>query len=121
MQSPHDRIIAYQNAADLGLLLRRPSPVNACAAPTKFAECLMCGLPLALTRGIGDYSALAEQHNLGVMVADLDDLPAAAYACLAFLDRPELTKDRERIARMAREHLGRAARIPDYLALYGQM
>ncbi len=121
MQSPHDRIIAYQNAADLGLLLRRPSPVNACAAPTKFAESLMCGLPLALTRGIGDYSALAERDNLGVMIADLDDLPAAADSCLAFLDRPELMKDRERIAGIAREHLGRAARIPDYLALYAQM
>jgi glycosyltransferase involved in cell wall biosynthesis len=54
--------------AHAGLLLRREDPVNQVASPTKFGEYLAAGLPVLLTEGIGDFSALVEKEGLGMIV-----------------------------------------------------
>ncbi|RJO70200.1 MAG: glycosyltransferase [Myxococcales bacterium] len=74
---PHAEVPRWLNAADLGLLLREPSLVNAVASPVKAAEYLACGLPLAISEGVGDLSALVRQEKLGVVVETLD---GKAYA-----------------------------------------
>jgi glycosyltransferase involved in cell wall biosynthesis len=65
---PHRDVAQYLAAADLGLLLRRPTPRNAVASPTKFAEYMACGLPTAIGPGVGDYTDLVSSRRLGVVV-----------------------------------------------------
>lgn len=60
----------YLNAADYGLLFRENSIVNNVASPTKFAEYILCGLPVIISEGIGDYSDFTEENNLGVLLKE---------------------------------------------------
>jgi glycosyltransferase involved in cell wall biosynthesis len=70
---PHADVPAHLAAADVGVLLRDASVVNRVAAPTKFAEYLSCGVPVVITDGIGDYSALVRGAQLGCVLPDLDN------------------------------------------------
>jgi glycosyltransferase involved in cell wall biosynthesis len=106
----------YLSAGDLGLLLREPSPVNESAAPTKFAEYVMSGLPIVVSSGIGDYSGLALEKNWGVVWDDLNKIDELAKACLEWIVKNGGVAQRERIAFEARERLGRQSRINDYRA-----
>lgn len=56
-------------AGDAGLLLREAHPLNEVASPTKAAEMLLCGLPLVISPGVGDYSAWVAAAGLGAVVA----------------------------------------------------
>ena len=64
----HDEMVGWLNAADAGLLLRETNAVNQVAAPTKFAEYLLCGLPVVISQGIGDFSDLARNQNVGIVL-----------------------------------------------------
>lgn len=64
---PSEEVATLLPAADVGLLLRSPDPVNEVASPVKFAEYLACGVPVAITPGIGDYSMLVPKENLGFL------------------------------------------------------
>ena len=55
----------YLNAADVALLLREDVPMNNVASPTKFAEYLMCGLPVVISPNVGDYSKLVSSRGIG--------------------------------------------------------
>lgn len=66
--SGHNEMVRWLNAADAGLLLRESNAVNQVAAPTKFAEYVMCGLPVVMTAGIGDFSELAKKEKLGIVL-----------------------------------------------------
>lgn len=63
----HDEIPGWLNAADLGLLLRKPDPVNAVASPTKFAEYMLCGLPTLTSAGLGDLPSYVALNHAGVV------------------------------------------------------
>jgi glycosyltransferase involved in cell wall biosynthesis len=65
---PHERVPDYLAAGDAGLLLRERSLVNEVASPVKFAEYLAAGLPVIVSAGVGDYSALVERYAVGVVV-----------------------------------------------------
>lgn len=101
---PHAEVNGYLNAADLGMLLRDSTPVNAVAFPTKFAEYAMTGLrvimkaapPACVTvaRELGNYVALG---------ARAEPWPAA---------------ERVRCAALAARQLGRAAAMATYSEIY---
>ena len=55
-------------SADIGFLIRDHSEVNEVASPTKFAEYLMCGIPVILTENIGDYSSFTREHSTGFVL-----------------------------------------------------
>jgi len=111
LQAPHDAVPGWLNAADAALLLRAQHPVNAVAAPTKFAEYLLCGLPTLISDGIGDYSAFVEEHDAGILVND-DDLEGAAAAFDALRDG--WTDDRRRrLSALGHAHYSKAARAPE--------
>jgi len=74
LRAAHDEIPGWLNAADRGLLLREKHPVNAVAAPTKFAEYMLCGLPIMISDGIGDYSKFVQTHNAGLLLQEDADL-----------------------------------------------
>lgn len=91
---------------DHGILLREDTITNRVSSPTKFAEYLSVGLPVLISPGIGDFSALTKEHALG-MVLD-GDPPRLA--------RPTNT-DRNRIEGFAMEHFRKRAYGAAYAAL----
>jgi hypothetical protein len=56
------------NASDVGLLLLRQSPNIETSSPVKFAEYLNCGLPVLITSGVGDYSRMTIERQVGATV-----------------------------------------------------
>lgn len=60
----------YLNAADYGILFRENTLLNNVASPTKFAEYMLCGLPVIISEGVGDYSDYIIKHNLGIVVKE---------------------------------------------------
>lgn len=113
--APHDDMPGLLNAADVGLLLRRRDAVNAAASPTKLAEYLACGLPVIVTDGIGDSSALVRDGGAGEVVSDPDDPVALERALRRLMDEPP---ERAAVAALARERLARERFVATYVRLY---
>lgn len=67
---PNNEVFKFLNASDYGILFRENTIMNNVASPTKFAEYILCGLPVLITEGIGDYSEYAITHNLGVLIRE---------------------------------------------------
>jgi hypothetical protein len=65
---PHGAIGAYLAAGDLGLLVRRPGPVNRVASPVKFAEYLACGVPVLVSPGVGDCPGVVKRAGVGFVL-----------------------------------------------------
>jgi glycosyltransferase involved in cell wall biosynthesis len=73
----HQEVGKVIGMADAGLLLRESHPVNLVSSPTKFGEYLAAGVPVILTKGIGDYSAMAEELSVGITLSlDGETFPA---------------------------------------------
>jgi glycosyltransferase involved in cell wall biosynthesis len=111
----HTEMPGLLNAADAGLLLRHPDPVNAVASPTKVAEYLACGVPVLLSAGIGDLSELVARRGVGAVVEDARDTEAQHAALSELLAYPPA---REHAHSAAREELARDVFVPRYLQLY---
>ncbi|MCO5171731.1 MAG: glycosyltransferase [Planctomycetes bacterium] len=113
----HDEVPALLNAADVGLLLRREDPVNAVASPTKLAEYLACGLPVIVSDGIGDASALVREERVGEVVRDVDDPVALERALRRLIDEGP---SRRAVAVLARARLARSAFLDVYRRVYAE-
>jgi hypothetical protein len=59
----YEEMNAYLNASDFGFLMRREDPLNRVAAPTKYAEYCLTGLPVIMTKSIPHYYDLAKKHK----------------------------------------------------------
>ncbi len=98
----HDEVPAWLAACDATLLLRDRDAVNAVASPIKLGESLACGVPVIMTDGIGDASALVAGAGAGVV---LDDAmlagPRDGERLRAFVERLEREPDRLRDAARA--------------------
>ncbi len=68
---PHE-VNFYLKGCDYGLLVRENSLTNQVASPVKFAEYLSCGLKVIMSKGIGDYSEMLIENDIGFFY---DDLP----------------------------------------------
>ncbi len=68
MRAAHNEVPALLNASDLGFLLLRPSPNIRTSSPVKFAEYLNCGLPVAITKDVGDYTEFVQARSLGYVL-----------------------------------------------------
>ena len=108
----------HLRAADLGILLRAPDPLNEVACPTKFAEFMMSGLPVLISAGIGDCSRFVAEQNAGA-VLDAPD-PAAAAAAVARLRAEPDAARRARIGAAGRT-LSRQHYVGEMAALYRRM
>ena len=98
----HNEMARWLNAADAGLLLRESNAVNQVAAPTKFAEYLLCGLPVVMTAGIGDFSELAKKEKLGI-VLEKSQWEEELHARWNELDSLTDSLQRERIAQKSKQ------------------
>jgi glycosyltransferase involved in cell wall biosynthesis len=90
----------YLRAADVAMLLVRPSYARRAMSPAKFAEYLAAGLPVIATKGIGDLDAQITGERLGVLL-DGDDYDAALRAMAELRRDPKLA---ERCREFARTH-----------------
>lgn len=67
----HEEVLALLGDCDYGLLLRESKITNRVASPTKFAEYLSVGLPILISEGVGDFSALVQELGLGFVVREV--------------------------------------------------
>jgi hypothetical protein len=104
---PHDEVRSVLEECDHGLLVRYPCVTNRVASPTKFAEYLSAGLPVIISEGVGDFSALVGQQDLGRVTA------AGIPEGLGRTSQAE----RRRLERFAGTHLTKEAHDLSYRAL----
>lgn len=93
--APHETVPAFLNAADLGFLILPDTPNIRTSSPTKFAEYVNCGLPVAISPNVGDFTAMVDELDLGCVV---DDDPAGPHTDLPEWMRAFSPGVRERIA-----------------------
>jgi len=63
----------YIKLADVGIFFIKPCFSKRFSCPTKFAECLTCGLPLVINSGIGDTGELVSGNRIGVVIKDFSE------------------------------------------------
>ncbi|MBX7187690.1 MAG: glycosyltransferase [Vicinamibacteria bacterium] len=109
-----DEVARWLNAADVGLLLRDPHPLNRVACPTKFAEYVLSGLSVVTSDEIGDLGTWVRDLDLGGVVRGAD-AQAAGGACLGAMARGA-----DRLGRIGRAAplLSMGARLRDWLEAY---
>lgn len=100
-------------AFDVSLLLREPNVVNRVAAPVKFGEYMQAGVPVAMTRGVGDASGWVAEHGLGVVL----ESPVHEANAGAVLDALA-SFNSVRCRAFARERLSFDVTIPRYEEAY---
>lgn len=118
MAAPHERVPALLNAADIGCILLEPSPRNRTTSPVKFAEHILCGLPVVMTEGIGDYSVMTAEHDMGLLMTDYEDMEGLGAQVNQWLDAHPGTAHRARISQFGQQNLSRSQRIEEYLRHY---
>jgi glycosyltransferase involved in cell wall biosynthesis len=74
-EARYKEVPSYLNASDAGILIREENPVNRVASPTKFGEYLCCGLPVIITKGIGDTENIVSDFKAGIVMEDPDSVP----------------------------------------------
>jgi glycosyltransferase involved in cell wall biosynthesis len=84
-------------AADVGLLIRGDDLVNRVAAPTKFAEYLACGLPVVVSRGVGDTESVVRTYGVGYVIEGLSDESISEVAQQIVNDRDRLNSEQSKL------------------------
>jgi glycosyltransferase involved in cell wall biosynthesis len=108
-------VAGYLSAADASLALIKASFSKRSSSPTKYAECLAAGLPLVISRDVGDGAILGEK-GVAVSMTTYDDasMRAATRELSTLIGRP-----RAEYARVARELFDvDAVALPRYRRLY---
>ena len=96
----HVEVPRWLSAADVAFAPYRGTPSSACISPMKIGEYWANGLPVVLTRGVGDDSSIIEQEPFGGALFDPEgtDLDQALDHVLQLLTVPE---QRERTAALS--------------------
>ena len=115
---PHGEVVDHLCAADLGLLLRDRHLMNEVAAPGKFAEYTLSGLPLLTTRGIGDFSAQLEGSPFACVLPVLTDMAANDEAIRRLCLRDFTTDERASFSRWSAERFATERYLPLLADLY---
>jgi glycosyltransferase involved in cell wall biosynthesis len=116
----YEEVRQYLSAADVGLLLREPHPLNEVASPTKFAEYVLCGLSVIVSRGVGDCGEIVETDGLGVVLEGYDDPSEVAKKVAIALQIAQDGRRHER-AEKARVRLGLSAQLDAWARLYREL
>jgi glycosyltransferase involved in cell wall biosynthesis len=86
------------------------------ASPIKIGEYLGCGLPLILTKGIGDFSELIPRTGIGLL---LDETSDPAMQICAFMEKLDVVKIRDQAINFSNDHFSNEAHLQEYENLYG--
>lgn len=120
------RDVVYQRmpesiaSGDAGIIFSRPSWANKARCPTKLGEFLASGLPVVMSRGIGDTEALVREERVGVVV---DEFSESAYETAAGALRDLLggVDLRKRCRRVAERYFSLQEGIARYQRVYRQL
>lgn len=120
----HNEINSYLSAGDIGILLREDISVNQVASPVKFAEYLICRLPLIISKNIGDYSELIEKNRCGIILEHHNfndkNLINSIYNFINFyIENKESFKEKCRV--LAGNKLSSENNIKNYISLYKRL
>lgn len=105
---------------DVGLCLVASSFSKRASAPTRFGEYLAAGMPVIVTRGVGDLESLVAEHGVGV-VLDGEDAEAMARAASAARALAADAATSERCRELARACFDVERGSRRYAALYRTM
>ncbi len=114
----HGEIASYLCAADVGLLLRDRHPMNEAAAPGKFAEYVLSGLPIVMTEGIGDFSGPMRDSECACVLPDLADVEDVRRRIQRFCGRDFAPARRMEFAHWAAARFAVEGSAPRLAALY---
>ena len=119
----HRLVPQYLSAADVGLLIREDNLVNRVAAPTKFAEYLACGVPVLVSKGIGDTEAVISSYDVGWVTRDLSDtsLTDAVRRIEGDIARIASPGFKQHCAAVAQKLYSWESHIPTLLGLYQRL
>lgn len=118
LSSPQSKIARYLSCADCGIVYRDDIIVNNVASPIKIAEYLACGLPVLMTKGIGDYSEMLPSHGLAYIVDDKKDVSSSAENVIKLLCGFDMQKLKKQCVDFVAEHLSLSSHLSDYNDLY---
>ena len=113
----HTEVHRFLSAADIGIIMRHDISVNNVASPVKVGEYLACGLPVILTRGIGDYSEMLPTAGVGLLLNEAEDVVSQV---LAFVGRYDRVSQRDAAIRLAKSRLTMSANWHHYRSLYAE-
>jgi glycosyltransferase involved in cell wall biosynthesis len=68
-----EQLPAALHEGDIGLCFYRPGLARLACSPTRFAEYLAAGMPVAVTPAIGDLEEIVEREQVGVVVREEDE------------------------------------------------
>ncbi len=111
----HQDVPQYLSAADVGIIMRDDIPANNVASPIKIGEYLICGLPVILTRGIGDYSEALSTAGVGLVLDENSDM---AKQVLGFVERSDFEKLRQKAIDFARKNVSWESHLDDLKRLF---
>jgi glycosyltransferase involved in cell wall biosynthesis len=111
----HWDVPRFLSAADIGIIMRHDVTVNNVASPVKVGEYLACGLPVILTRGIGDYSEMLPTAGVGLL---LDETKDVIDQVLSFVGQYDRVMQRDAAIRFAKSRLTMSANLHHYCSLY---
>jgi glycosyltransferase involved in cell wall biosynthesis len=109
----YDRINGYLSAADFAIILRDDIATNWVASPTKVAEYLLNGLPVLISKNVGDYSEFIARNDLGMVLSGENRTITAEIASALRRAFP-----RERIAEIGRRHYSKQSQVRKIIATY---
>jgi hypothetical protein len=118
LSCPHERVVDHLCAADVGLLLRDRHPMNEVAAPGKFAEYVLSGLPIVMTEGIGDFSAPLRESEFACVLPDLADADGCRDRVQRFCARDFDPAQRSAFGAWAAERFAAESSTPRLARLY---
>jgi glycosyltransferase involved in cell wall biosynthesis len=114
----HGEVVNHLCAADVGLLLRDRHPMNEVAAPGKFAEYVLSGLPIVMTEGIGDFSAPLRESEFACVLPDLGDADDCRERIQRFCARDFAPEQRSAFSVWAAERFAVELSTPRLADLY---
>ena len=68
------QVIEFISSSDIGLTAIPPTPSQKYRSPLKTSEYLLCGLPYITCNGISEDSDYARDHNIGLVIDNLDSI-----------------------------------------------
>lgn len=107
-------------AGDIGLSTMLPTYSKLASAPTRVAEYLAAGMPVAALAGVGDLDRLLREAGVGVTLPDTSDA-SIAEAAERLLDLAADRATPERCRRLAEERFSLERGVDQYLGLYRTM
>ena len=77
----HGNIDTELRKYDFGFLLRKNHLINEVSSPVKFLEYVSNGVIPIMTKNIGDYSQEVLQHNIGIIIENINDIEKLYKMC----------------------------------------